>query len=126
MKYLILILLFIFLYACSKDDAPIPPSGIWVEQSLRLDTLDFESNRNSLSPNGGYSTLSFKSNPPSYWAISSYYLQSDSIFLRSFVSSFYGFASYKFQMAANQQTFEVSRFYNRNSLPATLTFEKIK
>lgn len=126
MKPVISLILLSLLLSCSKNSTTIlPPSGIWIEQSLRLDTLDFES-ANGTFTSSGYSTLLFKSNPPSFWSISSYYFKTDSIFLRSFLSSSTLFASYKFQMATNQQTFNVSRFYNRNSLPATLTFEKIK
>lgn len=123
MKYILIIFLFILLYACSKDDAPLTPSGIWVEQSLRLDTFDFSKTFGTVD---NKETVFLRTNPIFYTNMYSYYFKSDSLFLRNFLSSSNVFGTYKFQMNANQQTFNVARFYNRNSLPATITFEKIK
>jgi hypothetical protein len=136
MKYIPLVFLFILLYSCSKDDVQVHPSGIWVEQSLRLDTFDFDAG-DTLGTYRGYKTLRFKCKPfsdvsinPNYpinnSAFYAYYYTSDSLFLLNFISSSLTFQKCRFQMAANQHTFDVSRFYNRNSLPTILTFEKIK
>ena len=136
MKLVIVIILTAFLIACAKDTTLITPSGIWVEQSLRLDTFDFAAG-DTLGTYRGYKTLRFKCKPfsdvsinPNYpinnSASYAYYYTSDSLFLLNFISSSLTFQKCKFQMADNQQTFYVSRFYNRNLLPATLTFEKIK
>ncbi|MDI9364194.1 MAG: hypothetical protein QM541_04525 [Flavobacterium sp.] len=136
MKLVIVILFVTFFITCTKDNTPVTLSGIWVEQSLRLDTFDFVAG-DTLGTYRGYKTLGFKCKPfsdvsinPNYpinnSAFFAYYYTADSLFLLNFISSSLTFQKCKFQMSTNQQTFNVSRFYNRNSLPATLTFEKIK
>lgn len=125
------------LYACAKETAaPSKLSGIWVEQSLRFDTLDFD-NKVFLSTNSDtIGTVQFRCKPFTDVAINpnfpinnstfyNYYLKADSLFLRNFLSSYSGFYRYSFTMNS-EQSFSVARFYNRNMLPATITFKRIQ
>lgn len=126
MKPVISLIILSLLLSCSKNSIIIEPqSGIWIEQSLRLDTLDFDFG-NTFGTVDNNKTVFLRTNPGFNSNIYSYYFKSDTLFIRSFLSSSSLFESYKFQMAVNHKAFEVAKFYNRNGLPATLTFEKIK
>ena len=131
--FLLIVVLFI---ACAKVDTVLEPTGIWVEQRLRLDTLDFDKGKKFARVNI-YQTLflngkifkdslinpNFPINPSSVY---SYYFKPDSIYLQNSISSSSFFLPYTFQMAANLQSFKVARFYNRNVLTTLLTFERIQ
>lgn len=130
-------IVFLF-YACAKETAaPSKLSGIWVEQSLRLDTLDFENTAYLTTSSDTIGSVQFRCKPFTDVAINpnfpinnstfyNYYLQTDSLFLRNFLSSYSGFYRYSFTMNSSQQSFSVARFYNRNSLPATITFKRMQ
>lgn len=138
MRLTVISVIVVFLLsACAKETAtPSKLSGIWVEQSLRLDTLDFD-NKSLLSTNSDtIGTVQFRCRPFTDVAINpnfpinnstfyNYYLKTDSLFLRNFLSSYSGFYRYSFTMHS-EQSFSVARFYNRNTLPATITFTRIQ
>jgi hypothetical protein len=126
--------------SCTKKSAIIPTalSGIWVETTLRLDTLDFEIN-NLIDNNSGYTVANFSTNsytdtvlnpnyPVNHSSIYNYYLNTDSskIFMRCMLSSFSGFNQYNFIMQGSQQRFSIDKFYNRRALPATIEFLRIR
>lgn len=126
MKQAALIIILFLLLSCTKNTTSVSTlSGIWVEQTLRLDTLDFELGDKFGTVNGN-KTFFLNSSSSTNTNVYSYYFKLDTIRLSSVVSSFAFFGSYKFKMRTNNRFFDVERFYNRNSLPTTITFEKIK
>lgn len=136
MKIFYFVLLISLLACCNKHTTSAinqKPQGVWIEKTLRLDTLDFDKPKSIF----GDSTVFF--NAKIYWdysisttypvinsAIYNYYISGDSIYLYNYSSSCWKcYAKYRFKM--NSQTnFQVTKFYKRNSLPDILEFERIK
>jgi hypothetical protein len=132
---------FILLLICSctkKSTTPKAFKGVWVETTLRLDTLDFEVN-NLVDNGSGYAIADFKTNTyidtvlnPNYPVNHSsgyhYYFAADDnkIYLRSLFSSFNGFYEFAFSLLPNQQRFTINKFYLRRALPAVIEFVRIK
>ena len=126
-------ILFIGLIAsCSKDtNPPSPVQGVWIEKTLRLDTLDFD----KLSSSTDYFTTYFGSksfidtslNPIINTTFFYYYLKTDSIYLRNFFSSSLSFQPYKFQISSDQKSLLITKFYTRTGLTLSiLEFDRIK
>ena len=107
--------------------------GVWIEKTLRLDTLDFDESKLTF----GDSTVFLKSKvlwdysisttyPVQVSSIYSYYISGDSIYLYNFVSSCLCYGNYWFKMNNDQSAFQIARFYRRNSLPDIIEFERMK
>jgi hypothetical protein len=135
--FIILILIVGCLISCKKDDKKTSKrlSGIWVETSLRVDTLDFNY-MDLIDKSSDNSLVVFKSRPytdvsinPDYPVNHSswfdYYFKQNKIFMRSMLSSSSFFGEYDFLMEPNQQMFSIKRFYGRKSLPETIRFERL-
>ena len=135
MKLFTTILFIGLLASCSKDtNPPSPVQGIWIEKTLRLDTLDFD----KISSSADYSTTYFGSKSfidtslnPKYPIINTtffyYYLKTDSIYLRNFFSSSLSFQPYKFQISSDQKSLLITKFYTRTGLTLSiLEFDRIK
>ena len=120
MKKLAIFLFAALIIYCKKDklkDIPTALTGLWVEKTLRLDTMEFNSFLASSTQSIYFrSQQSFKGYH--------YQIKTDSILLLSFGSSS-GFNSYYFNFN-NSNNFTVSNFFQRSALPATVQFEKIK
>ncbi|MBN8836425.1 MAG: hypothetical protein J0I09_04165 [Sphingobacteriia bacterium] len=134
------LLFFASIISCTRNTVYIPgngmPAGVWVENSLRLDTLDFDSFPKDTA--ALYPKVIFKSRPfidltinPTYpvnsSTIYSYYYKNDSVYLYSTLSSYFAFKPYHFQLNGSNSSFRVEKFYTRTGLNQSfLTFEKIK
>jgi hypothetical protein len=124
---------------CRKSKkAETPFTGVWVESSLRLDTLDFEA-QNLMDLAGDYPLVSFQTNVYSDPVLNPNYLVSHSdhysyyftdnnsrINLRGMLSSSSYFNTYNFSLASGGQRFTVDKFYGRRSLPAVIEFVRIR
>jgi hypothetical protein len=132
--------LFLMLTSCKKGSTGSANAleGIWVESTLRLDTLDFEIN-NLIDNGNGYRLINFKTNtytdivlnpnyPVNHSSHYDYYLnnQQTTINLRSYLSSYGGFYSYAFSLSADAKSLTVDKFYLRRNLPATIEFVRIR
>jgi hypothetical protein len=129
MRKLLIFLFPVLIASCKKDSSAGTLEGVWIEKNFRLDTLDFD---NPITKS------SFKLRSASYWdlaqnpthpinhsAIYRYEIETDTIKLNSFYSSYSGLFAYKFKF--NSPTdFIIGKFYNRTSLPAIPEFEKIR
>jgi hypothetical protein len=135
--FIILVLIVGCLISCKKDDKETSKrlSGIWVETSLRVDTLDFNY-MDLIDKSSDNLLVVFKSRPytdvsinPDYPVNHSswfdYYFKQNKIFMRSMLSSSSFFEEYDFLMEPNQQMFSIKRFYGRKSLPETIRFERL-
>jgi len=139
MRPLLLILLLTFLFAaCGKDsDRCDPPtSGVWIEKSQRLDTLDFDTPADFKMHDNR--VVYFKAKPfmdPAastvypriYSSIYGYYYKDGDIYLHNAVSAMYmNYKVYDFRQGNNCNSFTVKRFYDRKSLPDEIVFERLK
>jgi hypothetical protein len=131
MRKLIVFLLPVFILSCKKD-TPAGIRGVWVEKTLRVDTMTFDNSSLSADP----STFYLRSRP--YWdlalnpdypinhsAIYRYKIDGDTMRLNSFYSSYSGLYPYSFK-TYNSTSFTIGKFYNRSGLPALLEFERIE
>jgi len=120
MRKLLLFLIPLFaISACKKETASENLVGLWIETTMRLDTIDFDNGRlYSSTP-----SFDFRSQP--YRSLYNYSLQTDSIRLRSIFSSYSGFYSY-FYRREESRRFTIDNFYNRPGLPARIRFERIR
>jgi hypothetical protein len=124
--------------ACKKDrgiDTSERLSGVWVEASLRFDTLDF-SYMDLVDRTSDRLLVVFRSKPYSDATINpdfpvnhsawyDYYLDGYKIFMRSSYSSSSFFGDYDFLLQPDQKAFTIKRFYGRNALPETIRFERL-
>ena len=112
--------------------------GVWVETTLRLDTLDFEFG-NRVDWSGDYSALQFSTNTYTDTVLNPYYPVNHSdtyeyffnntmsqINMRGSVSSSTNFGVLSFALSGNKQRFSISKFYFRRSLPAVIEFVRIR
>lgn len=141
MKSLLIYLAFILLLGSCKKQAGSDSrlSGIWVETTLGLDTLDFNYN-NLIDYSGNYEgIISFRTNtytdsvlnpnyPVNHSTLYEYYFENNIniIRLRDFLSSSTHFLPYSFSVSPDNNLITVSKFYLRRQLPATLTFRKVR
>lgn len=147
MKSLLLFTLLALAIACKKDGKEAnffadskSSRGIWVEKSLRLDTLDFDSGPKLEAIYANSSSVVFKSkayidtavNPDyliNHSAIYSYYFADTSvntIYMRSMLSSSSFYTKYSFVVSADRKSFTIQRFYGRNTLPGLIEFERVQ
>lgn len=125
--------------ACKKSvNSKIPFEGVWVESSLRLDTLDFDY-ANRVDYGGEHTPLYFSTNtyfdtllnpmfPVFHTAEYRYYFNKDksSIFMRNWlISSTRSYNEYRFRIIDDKR-FEIDKFYLRRSLPAIIEFVRIR
>lgn len=133
MKLITCLLLLMLIGSCTRNVNSISQiQGLWVEKTLRLDTLDFDAHQFS---SNNYSSVLFNSQPFMDTSVSSslihlsaaylYYYKTDSICMYNMISSAFLFRSYSF-VREGTETFKVTRFYQRNALPSTIEFERIK
>lgn len=130
----------LLLAACNKQkDADTPISGVWVETSLSLDTLDFDYNH-LIDYGGTYDGItSFRTNtytdsvlnpvfPVNHSTLYEYYFEGNKNILRfsNLLSSDISFIPYRFRLSADGTTFTIEKFYQRRQLPSTITFRKIR
>ncbi|MEO7313507.1 MAG: hypothetical protein ABIX01_24200 [Chitinophagaceae bacterium] len=120
---------------CKKPTiAPLPLSGIWVEKSLRMDTLDFETQNQGVFSGP---TIFLRSSPysdpvlnPAYptnhSSIYQYNLVGDTLHLKNFVSSSSLFVPFHCVLSAGSNELRIDKFYNRRSLAAVVLFEKVR
>ncbi len=132
----LLMMVAVGLFSCSKENTSDKRlSGLWVEATLRLDTLDFSS-MDVMDRSSQHLLVVFRSRPyqdisinPDYPVNHSswydYYFEADKIFMRSMYSSSSFFGSYEFLMLPGDSAFTVKRFYGRNSLPGTIRFDRL-
>ncbi len=117
MSKMVIFLFAVLIISCRKENAESSFQGIWVEKTLRLDTLEFNplisSSFQSIYLRSQQSHIGYN-----------YQIKSDSIFLKTFGSSG-GFNSYYFNID-NSKKITISNFYQRPALPATIQFEKIE
>ncbi len=139
MRLLFLILSFCFFVSCQKQKtAPKSFPGVWVETTLRLDTLDFEYG-NLIDWGGIGLVLNFRTNtyqdtvlnsnfPVSHSGSYVYYFTNDNktINLRNFISSSTNFGALSFTLSFDLKKFTIDKFYNRRALPAVIEFVRIK
>ena len=136
MKKLSAILLIIICLssACKKSKTELLIFGIWVEKSLRLDTLDFNIQNliDATEP-----TVNFLSNtytdtvlnpnfPVSHASMYHYKLLNNTLQLRSLFSSSGRYQSYPISFSADGKMLSIGKFYNRRALPQIIEFEKIR
>jgi hypothetical protein len=139
MRLLFLILPVCFFVSCQKQKSkPVAFQGVWVESSLRLDTLDFEYG-NLIDWSGVGLILDFRTNiyvdtvlnpnfPVSHSGSYTYYFSNDKkiIYLRNFNSSSTYFGTFTFTLSADLKRFIIDKFYNRRALPAVIEFVRIR
>ncbi len=137
LNFIIVVLLF---SACAKNKTAVATafSGVWVESTLKLDTLDFEYG-NLIDWSGQGNVLSFRSNiytdtvlnpnfPVSHSASYQYYFTGNKtkLNLRNFISSSTYFGEFTFTLSADLKKFTIDKFYNRRVLPAVIEFVRIR
>lgn len=123
-----------FAAACKKSTIEQPIYGVWVEKSLRLDTLDFDiQNRmDAAEPTFNFlskpysDTVLNPSYPVSHASMYNYALVGDTLQVRNFLSSSTWYQRYRISFSADGKTFNIGKFYNRRALSATIEFEKIR
>jgi hypothetical protein len=140
MKPIIVLALLLFAgYSCKKEMQKSEIfSGVWVESSLRLDTLDFES-ANLIDYAGENDPVFFQTNtysdpvlnpsfPVNHSSLYDYYFNKgmDRIYLRSFLSSSSAHNSYRIQLSDDQKRFTAEKFYPRRALPDVIEFVRIR
>ena len=117
MRKMVIFLFAVLIISCRKENAEGSFQGIWVEKTLRLDTLEF----NPLISSSHQSV--YLRSQQSYIGYS-YQIKTDSILLKSFGSSG-GFNSYYFNFN-NSKIFTISNFFQSPALSAMIQFEKIE
>lgn len=147
MKPLLLFTLLALVIACKKDGKEVnyfadtkSSRGVWVEKSLRLDTLDFDSGPKLETNYANSSSVMFKSkayidttvNPDylvNHSALYSYYFADTSvnvIYMRSMLSPSSVYNRYTFVVSNDRKSFTIQRFYGRNALPGLIQFVRIQ
>jgi len=117
-KLLLFILPLFIITACKKETTSDSLEGLWIETTLRLDTIDFDGGSFGSTP-----AFDLRSQP--YRSLYNYSLRTDSIRLRSFFSSYSRFYSYFFRREDSRR-FTIGNFYNRPGLPTRIRFERIR
>ncbi|MDF2192225.1 hypothetical protein [Paraflavitalea sp. CAU 1676] len=139
MRPLLLILLVAsLLTACDKDDDSCKPptSGVWVEKSQRLDTLDFNTPSDFKihdNPIVEFNARPFMDPavstqyPRIYSTIYGYYYENGNLYLHNMVSALYrNYIPYPYKWGHDCKTITIKRFYDRKSLPEEITFVRIQ
>ena len=122
--------LYLIFLSCEKNDDTISElSGIWIENTGRIDTIDFDSwNSGNVFIFRRGSELKNEYMLPKYGSgIYSYELDHDTIILRNWESSCMCTQPYYFQMNSFDQTFQIGNFYDTVNVSGYLfTFIRIK
>ena len=117
MRKMVFFLFAVLIISCRKENAEGSFQGIWVEKTLRLDTLEFNplisSSHQSVYLRSQQSHIGYH-----------YQVKTDSILLKSFGSSG-GFNPYYFNFN-NSKKFTINNFFQRPALPVMIQFEKIE
>lgn len=130
----LLCIIFIFLFwSCTKDTSVDYPQGVYVEETLRLDTIDFTINNqidaSELSFVFKSKTFQDPVNPVITIYNSGLYnfqiQNNETIQLRNMISSSSAFNNYYFSWVKNNTYFEIGKFYNRPNLPDRVKFIKL-
>lgn len=122
------------IFGCKKSKKNQLIFGVYVEKTLRIDTLDFDIQNRIDSDEPTVDFLSKPYNdtvqnpifPVNHASMYHYNLIGDSLQLRSFFSSSTWFQHYKISFSADKQQFTVGKFYNRRALPANIEFVRIR
>jgi hypothetical protein len=135
MKVLFLISLVIAFASCKKNNVPTSfPKGIYVEESLQLDTMDFTVNstwQDASNPVFDFkqeTSLALPIFPTPGFMNGLYQFQiknNTTIDLRSMLSSNSNFQNYYFNWQPNTIFFEIDKFYIRANLPNRVKFIKL-
>jgi hypothetical protein len=140
MRPLLLLCFLALCCACKKDAVPFTSvfglKGMWVEKSLRLDTVDLKNipsgtdfngrpylRLGSAAYNDPTASLFYRQHHSNFF---SYYLEEDAINLLSGFSSSLIYTKFEFAWGPDRKSFTIKRFYNRKELPDTIVFERIK
>src|SRR5258707_15478648 len=124
MRKLLIFLLPVLVASCKKDSKGTL-EGVWIEKTLRSDTLEFDNSNFKLKSASYWDLAQNPTYPINHSAIYRYEIGTDTIKLNSFYSSYSGLFAYKFKF--NSPTdFIIGKFYSRTALPAILEFEKIR
>ena len=132
-----IVVLFLFtLMACSKYNAINKNilNSIWVEESLKLDTLDFEV-ANRVDYGGPNYFADFIGKPlfdsaviPAVYTVNSfsfdYYVANDKIYILPLISSTTTHQPFKIEISADGKKMTIDKFYRRIGLSASLVFVK--
>jgi hypothetical protein len=138
MKFTFILLPFVYfalITSCKKSttDSNNNLNGIWVEKTLRLDTIDFTIND---LLDATTASFEFKCKPFIDSSISTihviynssiynYKLESNTIALLPITSSSLIYKTVEFSLSATKNAFTVGKFYIRSSLPNVLEFVKL-
>lgn len=139
MRLLFLTVFICFFVSCTKQKGKIMAfQGVWVESSLRLDTLDFAYGT-LIDWGGDNSVVEFRTNtyvdtvlnpnhPVNHYNTYDYYFTNNKtkINLRSSYSSSTYFGEYTFILSSDLKTFTIGKFYNRRILPTVIEFVRIR
>lgn len=114
---LVIFLSAVLAISCKKEKSEPSLRGVWIEKTLRLDTLDI-GNPLASDPQSIY--LRSQQSFTCYF----YRTKPDSILIQQF-GSFGAFSSYYFNFD-NSNQFTISNFFQRPALPAILQFERLQ
>ncbi|MES2776974.1 MAG: hypothetical protein V4722_22545 [Bacteroidota bacterium] len=122
--------------ACKKSKPDHLIFGVWVEKTMRLDTLDFDIQNliDATEPTVNFLTKPYMDTvlqpvfPVADASLYNYILNGDktSIQLRSHFRSTLTYDVYPISFSADGRTLNIGRFYRRRALPAIIEFEKIR
>ena len=119
MKQLVVSILLSLVISCKKDADEDSFKGVWVEKTMRLDTVEFNSILSST-----HQSLYLRSQSPVISMGYNYQVKTDSLLLKSFPSPG-PFVSYYFNFNSSKE-FTISNFFMRPGLSSVVRFEKMK
>lgn len=113
--------------ACEKNDVVSEGlEGNWIEASLRQDTIQFEAGSASFILRRGKELQNGFLLPKSGAGLYNYYTKSDSIFVRSYLSSNSNYQVFSFAQTSNGTSFVVGNFFlDGTPRRSTLRFERM-
>ena len=111
--------------ACTKDKASSPGYGVYIEKSLRLDTINFNLYKDPAT--GEYAPMFDLRSNGRFPLLYSYEFKDDSICVINLLSSAYhGNIFQYFQWSVNKRSFKTKKFFGRDALPDIVEFVKLK
>jgi hypothetical protein len=133
-KLISMLLVLACLQACTKKTSNQLIFGVYVEKSLKLDTLDFDVNNFAdskepivtLKSNKYWDTVLNPNYQVNHSGMLNYKLKADTIYMRYFISSSLYYKPIKYTLSSNKKLLTIGKFYNRRELANTLEFEKIR
>ena len=139
MRPLLLILLLAILFAgCDKDNDKCDPptSGLWIEKSQRLDTLDFNTPSDMKMHDNPIVLLKARPfmdpaistvYPRIYSSMYGYYYKEGKMYLHNAISAMYmNYIAYEYRLGSSCNSFKVKKFYGRASLPDEIEFVRLR